>query len=136
VTGFQAFFGSAIYVKLIAIPGTVHWGTRVFDTLGPEGVGLPYVVFQHTAGGSDNITPNQTYDVEVRIECIGATKTDARIGAAYIESGFGSVTDAVSVPGYKNFMTFEQDFFNRVDNIGGTQYWRQGSIYRLRFDAT
>ena len=132
--GLQTFIGSAIYVKLTTGPGTAHWSTRCFDTQAPEGTALPYVVFQQSAGGSDNITPNPTADFEYRIECIGSTKAQSRIGAGYIEDTFPLV-GAIAVPGYTNYACQEGRYLDRVDNIGGTQYWRQGSFYRFRLTA-
>lgn len=132
--GLQTFIGSAIYSKLITASGTALWGSRVYNSQAPEGVALPYIVFQQTAGGADQLTPNPTADVEYRIECVGSTKSQARIGAGYIEDAF-SLQFAVNVPGYTNYACQEMRYLDRVDNIGGTQYWRQGSFYRFRFAA-
>lgn len=131
--GLQTFIGSAIYVTLKNASGTTLWGTRVWDTQAPEGTQLPYVVFQQTAGGSDNLMPNTTADFEYRIEVIGATKAQSRIGAGYIEDAF-TLVEGIAVPGYSNYACQEGRYFDRVDNIGGTQYWRQGSFYRFRLN--
>ena len=132
--GLQTTIGSAIYVKLITGPGTALCGSRAFDTQAPEGTVLPYYVFQQSAGGSDNLMPNPTADFEYRIEVIGNTKAQARIGAGYIEDTF-TLVGAIAVPGYTNYACQEGRYLDRVDNIGGTQYWRQGSFYRFRLTA-
>jgi hypothetical protein len=131
--GFQSALGTALYSKLSTAAGTVLWAGRIYDTQAPEGVALPYVVFQHVAGGDTNISPSRIIDCEYRVECIAATPGDARSGSDYIETALKDV--ALTVTGFNAIACTQQDLFNRVDNVEGKAYYRKGAFYRIRQSA-
>lgn len=131
--GFQAALGSALYSKLSTAAGTVLWAGRIFDTQGTQGVPLPYVVYQHVAGGDTNISPSRIMDVEYRVECIAATIGEARSGADYIETALRDVT--LTVTGFNPIACTQQDLFNRVDNLENKVYFRKGAFFRIRQSA-
>jgi len=131
--GFQAALGTALYSKLTSTGGTALWGTRVFDTLAPQAAALPYVVFQHVAGGDLNISPSRLVEVEYRVECIGTVLSDARTGSDHIETALRDVT--LTVSGFNAIACTQQDLFNRVDTVDGKTYYRKGAFYRIRQGA-
>lgn len=131
--GFQAALGTALYGTLAACAGTALWAARVYDTLAPEGATVPYVVFQHVAGGDLNISPSRIIDVEYRVECIAATGVDARNGSNYLETALHNVT--LTVSGFNAIACTQQDLFNRVDTVEGKQFYRKGAFYRIRQSA-
>lgn len=133
---FAGSVGSALYAALTTSAGTAFYGTRVFEQLAPEGVALPYVVFTQIAGGNDNLTPNSSADLVYSVECIAQSLGSARTGNGYIQSALGSVQFQFNVTGYSNYACQRQEAFARLDNVGGTQYWRRGDNYRVRFDHT
>lgn len=135
MTGFIKLVDSAITQRLTTTAGTSFYGTRVYYAQAPEGTTLPYIVFDYSSGGSDQLTPNPTADFEYRIECVAATKSDSTTGVGHIETAF-PVNYALDIVGYKAYSLQEQRFFSRIDNIGGTQYWRRGAFFRLRYDGT
>lgn len=131
--GFQTALGSALYAKLTTTAGTALWAARVFDTLGTQGVALPYVVYQHVAGGDTNISPSRIIDCDYRVECIAATIGQARAGADYIENALRDIT--LTVTGFSPIACTQRDFFNRVDNVEGQIYFRKGAFFRIRQSA-
>lgn len=124
---------TALYAKLTAAAGTAFYGTRVYDTLAPENTPRPYVVFTQVAGGNDNLTPNLSDSVLYRVECVAATMQDARTGSGYVEQTFG-MQYTLTVTGYVNYVMLEQRFYRRIDNVGGTAYYRRGMEFEIRID--
>lgn len=136
MTDFAGLVDAAIFTKLTTSSGTSFYGIRVYDSQAPEGTQLPYIIFTQIAGGNDNLTPNDSNDLVYRIECVGSVRAQAAQGCGLIQTTLGSVQYELPVTGYSNYSLFRQEAFRRIDNIGGTQYWRRGDNYRLRYDHT
>jgi len=136
MTDFAGSVDAALFSKLTTTPGTAFYGTRIYNMQAPEGVPRPYIIFSQIAGGNDNLTPNDSNDLTYRVECVGATRSDAATGNGYIQQALGSIQYELTVTNYSNYALQRQESFSRVDNIGGTQYWRRGDNYRIRFDHT
>lgn len=131
--GWQTALGTALYSKLTNTAGTALWSTRVYDTQGPLGGSIPYVIFQYSGGGDRNMSPSRILDCEYRIECIGASQADARSGADYIEAALRD--QSLSVSGFNEIACTQTDLFNRIDNVDGKQFYRKGAFYRIRQSA-
>jgi hypothetical protein len=41
---------------------------RIYDTQAPQGVAMPFVIFQYLGGGEENISPNRHFEVTYRVE--------------------------------------------------------------------
>ena len=135
VVDFIGLVDQAIYNRLLASPGTAFYGSHVYRDQAPEGTPLPFVVFTHIAGGEDNLTPNESEDVVYSVLAVGDTSLQASTGNGYIEQAFPRNT-TLTVTNYANYGFLREQFIRRVDNIGGTQFYRRGSNYRLLFDRT
>ena len=51
----------------------------------------------------------------------------------YIQATFG-IQYILNITNYDNYAMQRQQAFRMVDNISGTQYWRRGDNYRIRYD--
>ncbi len=136
MSDFLSLVDAAIYTKLTNSPGTAMYGTRVYNMQAPEGVPPPFVVFTQIAGGNDNLTPNDSNDIVYQIMSVGATRAQAGSVNGFVQAAFGSVQYELNVTGYSNYALFRQQAITRIDNIGGTQFWRRGDNYRIEFDHT
>lgn len=132
--GIMTVINTAIYSKLTTyVAGTAFYATRVYDTLAPQSISAgtaPYVVFQHVAGGDENINASRIVDCEYRVECIGATLADARTGAGHIEDALHNA--ALTFTGWSQIGVEQGQMFSRLDTVDTRQYHRRGAFYRIR----
>lgn len=120
----------AIYGRLTGTAGTALYGTRVYADQAPLGAALPYVVFQHVAGGDLNVSPSRVVDVDYQIECVALDLSEARQGAGYVEAAFHN--QRFNAPNWNLIACTQKDLFRSVEEAEGKQYWRRGATYRFR----
>lgn len=125
--------GTAIYSKLAAGTAltTALGGTAIYVDQAPDDASLPYVVFSHTAGGPENITPR---DMRTHLWFVRAYASTR--GAANLYDGH--VSDllhkgSLSVTGWTTFLLVREEDFSLVENLpNGDKTYMAGATYRVR----
>jgi hypothetical protein len=121
---------TGLYQRLTTTGGTVFYGLRVYEGQAPAGDPLPYVIFNHMAGGEENMTPTRGIDADYLVECVASTRADARSGAGYIEAALHDQT--LTFSGWNCVAVTQTRLFSRIDNVEGKQWFRRGAYYRIR----
>lgn len=128
----QSVLGSALYARLTATAGTALYGTRVYERQAPAGAQQPYVIFEFRAGGALPLTPTRHIDARYVVACVAASQAEARAGADYIEAAL--IGGPLTASGWTHIATRQESPLSEVQNVAGRQFWRDGALYRIRFD--
>ena len=105
---------------------------KIYQVVAPGNTVTPYVVFNHVAGGMDNVSPTKSFDIQFLVTGVAKTQTEARQLATYIETAlvdkepifsdsFRAVTNITVLDPFLQFTDLQND-----------QFWRAGAYYRLR----
>lgn len=127
---------AAIYSKLqagTALTALLSGTTAIYHMQAPDGATLPYVVYNHQAGGPENITPsdmnNDIWQVRSYSDVSAATAGNIDAQVDVLMHG-GSLT----VTGYTNFWCKRMTNVVLVENTPNGQIWSCGGLYRIRLD--
>jgi len=125
--------GTALYSKLAAGTALIGalGGTAIYGDQAPDGSALPYIVFSHSAGAPDNITPRDMRSGVWFVRAYSATKAQA----AQID---GLVDDllhegSLSVSGWTTFWIAREEDISLIENPpNGKRIHMTGGMYRIR----
>lgn len=125
--------GTAIFSKLAA--GTALTaalgGTAIYVDQAPDDASLPYVVFSHTAGGPDNLTPR---DMRTHLWFVRAY-SDNRASVNIYDGLIGDLLHkgSLSVSGWTTFWLVREEDFSLIENLPNhTNVFMAGANYRVR----
>jgi uncharacterized protein DUF3168 len=105
--------------------------TAVFRTQAPATAAIPYVVLIHSAGGTQNTSPRDSFDMRWSIKAIADTAAGAAAIAAQIRLALHNQT--ITLPGtWKAQDCQELAVFEYAENVSGKQIWHTGAVYQLR----
>ena len=125
--------GTAIYTKLAAgtaLTGALG-GTAIYADLAPDGTALPYVVFSHTAGGPDNITPRDMRSDLWFVRAYASSRATANLLDGHISDLLHK--GSLSVTGWTTFWLVREMGFSLVETPpNGTRIYMAGADYRVR----
>lgn len=129
-----AAMGSALYSHLAAgtaLISKLGGGTAIWDTLAPQGTADPYVVFFHSGGGDDNLSPRRTRNMVYTVKVVGTTKLTTEEIDAEVDALLHMGT--LTVTGWGNWwLAREADVAYQETAGNNITYWHRGGQYRVR----
>ena len=122
----------ALRTKLVGTSAVTNVvSTRIYNTHVPEGVSLPFIVFQHVAGGTTNETPTDALDVQFQVKAV--SENDAQ--AAAVEALIRAALHNVQLTTQDGWLFYDCEhlnpFFLRED-VDRRQVFSAGGTYRIR----
>ena len=127
--------GSALYSKLAGGTALVSklGGTAIWDTLVPQATGTPYVVFNYSGGGDENLSPVRTRNLVYTVK----TVTSGFSGKLQGEQIDGLVDGllhmgTLTLTGWNNWWMARTSDVAYTEMAGGTVFWHRGGQYRIR----
>jgi hypothetical protein len=108
-------------------------GNYIYNQHAPQGQARPYVVFSHSGGGHENITPSELVNVVYLIQAI----SDGLKNAGEIDDLIKAVLHlgTLTVSGYTNFITLRENEMRMVETTReGKMIYHAGAYYRIRLD--
>lgn len=129
----------ALYTKLTdgtALVAKLAGTASVYDLVPPSGAAFPYVVFGHSGGGDENITPTRYKNVLYFVKAV--SKTSAK-NAGEIDTEIDTLLhdSTLSVTGWTNFgIARESDIDYSEFDREGRSIWHVGGVYRIRLCET
>ncbi len=123
---------TAVYGALTAYSGlTALVSTRVYQTEAPQGATLPFVVFNHQAGGLQNTEPTDRIDHLVYARAFATTQMGAALVDAQIKAALHKTV--LTISGWQGFETKRENEIALVErDSAGAQVWQRGAMYRIR----
>ena len=125
--------GSALYTRLqgtaltALLPGTAS----IYDTQAPDNATLPYVVYNHQAGGPENVDAN---NLEANLWYVRAYSTTSNKTAQQIFEQVDTLLNRVniSITGYNTLWCAREENINLLENTPSGKIWSCGAVYRIR----
>jgi hypothetical protein len=110
-------------------------GTRIYNTLAPQGTARPYVVFYNNGGGPENIYPGKlasiTYLVKAVADDIATAGAIDRAAYDALHHGEGTL----SVTGYTPLRVLRTNEVQMPERLqDGRIVFHYGAYYRFRLD--
>ena len=123
---------TALYGALTAYAGlTALVSTRVYQTEAPQGAALPFVVFNHQAGGLQNMEPTDRIDHLVYVRGFATTQMGAALIDAQVKLALHNVV--LTITGWQGFAVKRENEIALVErDSAGAQVWQRGAMYRVR----
>lgn len=118
--------------KLAATPAvTALVSTRIWFGQPPEAAAFPYLLMTHAAGGSDNETPRDSFDVTMLVKGVATSAASAQAVAEAIRTALHDKDLTLPSPwtAYRCQHTVPVAY---VENAERGQYWHAGGLYRVR----
>lgn len=111
-----------IYSKLTAESGliTALGGTAIWNSLAPISQDLPFVVFNHQAGGDENYVSSRSLNSIYVVKVISNSLAQAMTIDGHIDTALHDAT--ISVTGYTNIWS------RRIGNFRYTEVEEDGSV--------
>lgn len=107
-------------------------GTAVYHAYAPEGQALPFVVWSHSGGGHENMTPNESVNLVVYIRAYAASAKEAGALDGMVATLMSS---PLTVTGWNNFwLAREESIVMPEKEASGETTWACGAYYRVRLD--
>lgn len=105
--------------------------TAIYEMVAKPGVALPYCIYQHMAGGDENLTPSRMVNEVWQVKGVARELGDAKTIATAIDGVLHNQT--LTVTGWVNFWTAREGAikYAEVDDDGKVTYHR-GGLYRIR----
>ena len=125
--------GSAMLTKLAGGTALIAalGGTAIYTDLAPDGTALPYVVFSHTAGGPENITPRDMRSDLWFVRAYASSRATANLLDGHISGLLHNGT--ITVSGYTTFWLVRETGFALVETPpNGERIYMAGGDYRIR----
>lgn len=127
----------ALYNKLnvSAVTDLLGGEARIYKSVAPAGVSLPYVLYEHVSGGDENVTPSRTRNVVYTVKAVATTAAGAEEIDEQIDAQLHR--QILSVTGWQNFwLVREEDMALAVEVDGGGVHHHVGAQYRIRIGKT
>jgi len=133
MTDILGAMGTAIYSKLAAGTAltTALGGTAIYAEQAPDKSTLPYVIFNHMAGGPENITPRDMRSHLWFVRAYASTRAAVNLYDGYISDLLHK--GSLSVTGWTTFWLVREEDFSLVENPpNGDKIHMAGATYRIR----
>lgn len=111
---------------------TLLGGTAFYYRQAPDNAPANYVVFSYLAGGSENVTPRDSWDTRWGIEFVGSSPQTAGSAAGIIYDALHNNFDIGLDAPYQTIKMQHTARIDRIENIDRKQIWHAGGVYRLR----
>lgn len=124
--------GSAIYAQLVSGTAllTALGGTRIYETLAPQGAACPHIVYFRAGGGDDNSAPRRTRSEQWVVKAVTRDAAEARRLDALIDERLHEAD--LTVTGWDCYQAARRtDVAYAEPAEGGVVYWHRGGTYRL-----
>ncbi len=131
MTGPVELLETGLYNKLNVAAVTDLATGGIWDTNAPKDTSYPYVIFQHSAGGDENLTKSRMRSVVYIVKAVSNVKNTAADISEKIDDALHHQT--LTVTGYTNFWTARQQDF-RIGELtdNGIMIYHVGGFYRIR----
>ena len=105
--------------------------TAIYEIIAKKGVDLPYCIYQHMAGGDENLIPSRMVNEVWLVKGVASSLSSAKTIATAIDGVLHKQT--LTVSGWTNFWTAREGAvkYAEVDEDGKPTYHR-GGLYRIR----
>lgn len=129
---------TALYATLsggTALTSKLATTTSVYHIRAPNVTTYPYVVFSLQAGGPENITPSDMWNLVYFIRAYSASSATA---ASQIHTEIRKLLHkkTISITGYTNYWTsLESELESADEQVNSTPIFMAGGLYRIRFDS-
>lgn len=111
-------------------------GSYIYDPVAPPGQARPYIIFTHTGGGHENITPSDLQNHVYLVKAVADGKEEAGEIHDLILAELHKQTLAVAEGAYTNFWTAAEEEVRMVEVLDdGKTVFHCGAYYRIRIDA-
>lgn len=125
--------GTALYSKLAGGTALIAalGGTAIYSEQAPDNTAIPYAVYNHMAGGPENITPKIMHTDLWFVRGYASTRAAANLIDGHISDLLhkGSLT----VAGWTTFWLVREESIALVDNApNGEKIYSAGGTYRVR----
>jgi len=127
-----AAMGSALYSHLAAGTALINalGGTAIYNTLAPQGVAPPYVVFSLSSGVDENSSPRRARSLVYTVKAISTSQADAEALDDLIDARLHDQT--LTIADWGNYWTARESDFVYSELVGGVLYWHRGAQYRIK----
>ena len=123
---FNALTGN---VPLITALGSA----AVYNQHAPQTTARPYVVFNHTGGGHENVTPSDTQNHLYLVKVVADGLKQAGTIDDLVTTALHQAT--LTVAGYTNFYTARETEIGFTETLAdGSAVYHRGAMYRIRID--
>ena len=125
--------GKVIY-DLVSANSTISdvVGTHIYQEAAPTEVKTPYILFTVMAGGEENASPTDSFDVSVLITAVTKNQTQAKVLADALRTALHKVTP-VYTDGWKAYSSIRQNqLFSRDVESQQVKFYQFGSYFRFR----
>jgi hypothetical protein len=133
MTDYLGAMGTAIYNQLKAGSALVAelGGTAIYCGLAPDHTSLPYVVFNHQAGGPENISPGNLHSDVWQVRGYAASLAQANRIDGLIQDLLHR--QIISISGYTNIWTVKEENISMVESPPSeARIYSAGGLYRVR----
>lgn len=126
---------NAIEIGLYSTLTTAFEGTGVYDPVAPPGQSRPYIIFTHTGGGHENITPSDLQNHVYLVKGVADGKKVAGEIHDLILAALHNQTLTVAAGAYINFWMAAEEEVRMVEVLDdGRTVFHCGAYYRIRID--
>lgn len=112
---------------------TALGGSYIYNPIAPQGQAFPYVIFSHSGGGHENITPSDLQNHVYLIKAVDDEPKNAGTIQDHIVTALDGVT--LTVSGYTAFYCRAEEEIQYTEDRDGTVIYHRGHYYRVRIDA-
>lgn len=127
---------AGLYTRLTgysALTSVLSTTTAIYNAVAAPAAALSYVIFQHTGGGFENITPSELVNTLYIVKGLADDPTEAGTIQGHIKGALHGVT--LTVSGYTNFYTRCETEINYTEQMGdGSIVYHRGYTVRIRLD--
>jgi hypothetical protein len=110
---------------------TALGGTSIWKGVAPKSQALPYLVFNHQAGGDRNLTPRRQRDPVYQIKAVAANDTDALAIMGEVDALLHEQTLTISGWASIQILRIEDVKFVELDDAGEFIY-HEGGLFRFK----
>ena len=123
---------AAIYTQL-STPATTLYGlvgARVYDLLAPPNAAFPFVVYQHQAGGDQNMEPVDRLDMLYMVKSFAGSLSSA---LAIDDAARDRLhKQALTVSGWTCLSVVRENEIALSEVVNGAPIFQVGALYRIR----
>lgn len=105
-------------------------GTRIRNQFAPQGLALPYIVFNQAAGGYEDDTAGEMFNGLIQMDCWAETRTAADSILDAVIALFQD--DTLTVSGWNVFWVHHETQRTDFEEQSGKQYYRASGDFRVR----
>jgi Protein of unknown function (DUF3168) len=123
---------AALYTQLTTTATTLYGlaGARVYDTLAPQSLVLPAVVFNMQAGGDRNLAPTDVIELVYNVRGMAATQSAANNVTSAIRERLHNA--ALSVSGWNYISCMCDGEYAMEELVNGVPVFHRGYLVRIR----